>query len=797
MRFTIFWKILAILGSTIVLVSAAIFLTTNHFVTQSLDEQALDTLDNYRQAVDMEIEEISSNAAFVNSVVVENPDVAEAIKQGDSEFLHDYGNELTQAQHIGFIAFTNAEGDVVARGHIEEKGDNIQHHYIVQQVLRGDSITGIEHGEHISLSIRSGEPVKKDGEVVGAVVMGESFETHAFVDRIEQKLGVDATIFEDDTRISTSIRDEAGDRLVGTQMEDPEVIRTVIQDNEIFWATNPVQGVMYDTIYWPIEDVQGEIVGMYFLGQPRDVIEGIQASVLNSILAVTAVVGALMLAVGAFFARRLGGSVSRAAGFASMIARGDMDKPLEIKSRDETGQLAESLNEVRDNVTRLIKDTEHMAESIRHGDIRAVLPVEQYEGAYSKLAKDINNASEIVAGYLEVVPSPIVTMDKDFNILWMNKTGVDLFGGNRSDVEGEKCYDMFRTQDCQTEACACTQAMKTGSERTNETRAYPGDMQLDISYTGRPIKDNQGRVVGAIEFVTDLTQVKASQRKMQEVAQRAASVSDSVSSASDELSAQVEQASRGTEEQTNRIGETATSMEEMNATVLEVARNASGAAEQTDMARAKAQEGAGVVKQSVEAINEVQEQSKAMKDNLASLGKQSEEIGKVMTVIDDIADQTNLLALNAAIEAARAGDAGRGFAVVADEVRKLAEKTMNATKEVEKTVTSIQESTKSNMDSMDQSVQAVEKATQLANSSGQALQEIVSLAQEAADQVRSIATASEEQSSASEEVNKSMEDVNRIARETADAMNQSAQAVSDLAKQAGELQKIIEDLRKA
>ncbi len=445
----------------------------------------------------------------------------------------------------------------------------------------------------------------------------------------------------------------------------------------------------------------------------------------------------------------------------------------------------------------MIRDVEHMAESIREGDMRAILPVDQYQGAYSRLASDINNASEIVAEYLEVVPSPVVTIDNDFNVQWMNKTGVDLFGGNRESVEGKKCYDLFRTDDCNTANCACSRAMKSGTDNSSETRARPGEKELDISYTGMPIKDKDGKVVGAIEFVTDLTEIKASQRKMQEIAARAMSVSDSVSSASEELSAQVEQASRGTEEQTNRISETATSMEEMNATVLEVAKNASGAAEQTDAAKAKAEEGADIVKQSVEAINEVQEQAKAMKESLSSLGQQSEEIGKIMTVIDDIADQTNLLALNAAIEAARAGDAGRGFAVVADEVRKLAEKTMNATKEVERTITSIQENTNSNVKHMDQAAQVVGRATELANNSGQALQEIVSLAQEAADQVRSIATASEEQSSASEEVNKSMEDVNRIARDTADAMNQSAQAVSDLAQQASELQKIIEDLKKA
>ena len=122
------------------------------------------------------------------------------------------------------------------------------------------------------------------------------------------------------------------------------------------------------------------------------------------------------------------------------------------------------------------------------------------------------------------------------------------------------------------------------------------------------------------------------------------------------------------------MAETATAMEEMNATVLEVAKNASQAAGTSDGARQKAQEGSGIVGRVVTDIAQVQKQSQALKQDMEGLGKQAEGIGHIMNVISDIADQTNLLALNAAIEAARAGDAGRGFAVVADEVRKLAKR---------------------------------------------------------------------------------------------------------------------------
>ena len=268
-----------------------------------------------------------------------------------------------------------------------------------------------------------------------------------------------------------------------------------------------------------------------------------------------------------------------------------------------------------------------------------------------------------------------------------------------------------------------------------------------------------------------------------------------ISSASEELSAQIEQSSRGTEVQSSRVGETATAMEEMNATVLEVAKNASQASDSSTDARAKALEGASVVAQVVAGIGSVQAVSTLMREDMAALGKQAEGIGQIMNVISDIADQTNLLALNAAIEAARAGDAGHGFAVVADEVRKLAEKTMTATKEVGEAISGIQKGTKKNLDNVERAVASIAQATDLANTSGTVLQDIVRLVEVSTDQVRSIAAASEEQSAASEEINRSIEDINRISGETASAMTQSAQAVGDLATQAGSLRTLIEEMK--
>ena len=290
-------------------------------------------------------------------------------------------------------------------------------------------------------------------------------------------------------------------------------------------------------------------------------------------------------------------------------------------------------------------------------------------------------------------------------------------------------------------------------------------------------------------------EAKAKAEALLNVAGRLEEVGSVVSSASTQLSAQIEQSDRGAGEAAQRLSEAATAMNEMNATVQEVARNASAASAASADTKDKATAGAQVVERSLRRIESVHQVSLELKDDMTQLNEHARSIDQIMGVISDIADQTNLLALNAAIEAARAGEAGRGFAVVADEVRKLAEKTMASTNDVGNAIKAIQESTAKSTASVDNAVAQIEEATDLANESGRALEEIVTTAETTADQVNAIATASEEQSAASEEINHSILLCNDMSRQIADAMAEAAKAVSGLAREAQELSELIHEMK--
>ena len=243
-----------------------------------------------------------------------------------------------------------------------------------------------------------------------------------------------------------------------------------------------------------------------------------------------------------------------------------------------------------------------------------------------------------------------------------------------------------------------------------------------------------------------------------------------------------------------RMSETMTAMEQMNAAVLNIAKNAGDAASHSATMRDKASEGQDIVNEVVTAINAVQEKSLRLRADMEHLHNEAQNITQVMTVISDIADQTNLLALNAAIEAARAGEAGRGFAVVADEVRKLAEKTMAATTEVDTTMGSIQRDAVTNMKNVDEAVSGINHVTELAHASGEHLADIVNLSTEAADMVRLIAAASEEQSATSSQINAAVEDVNNISQELVNDMAQATESTQALTRELDELQKVADKL---
>ncbi|GAU08192.1 methyl-accepting chemotaxis protein [Desulfoplanes formicivorans] len=407
-------------------------------------------------------------------------------------------------------------------------------------------------------------------------------------------------------------------------------------------------------------------------------------------------------------------------------------------------------------------------------------------------------------GILHGMTVPCYVVDEKERITFVNKAILELLGleGTPEEYVGSSIAEFLYNDPNHPTVVGKVMRDKVVIEKQHMDVKHRQGHEIYGLIDAAPLYDLDNTLIGAFAIITDLSEIRAQQKTIEtqnaiiaEAANDAHSISGSVATAAEQLADQVAQASRGADEQRARITEMATAVEQMNATVMEVAQNASEAATNAEQTKKQAQTGMEDVNKAIAAIGRVQERVKQMKVHMDALGTQSDEIGTIINVINDIADQTNLLALNAAIEAARAGEAGRGFAVVADEVRKLAEKTMSATKEVASVVHGIQSGTKTSLGEMDLAHEEVTTTAELGKRAGSSLKHIVGLVDASADQVRAIATASEEQSVSSEQIARSAEEVNVIASETAQTMSESANAVSSLSQLATDLSRIIERMR--
>ena len=282
---------------------------------------------------------------------------------------------------------------------------------------------------------------------------------------------------------------------------------------------------------------------------------------------------------------------------------------------------------------------------------------------------------------------------------------------------------------------------------------------------------------------------------MRSVLQSVAQGAETLSAATTQISARAVQSAGNANTQSSKTNQIAAAAQEMTATSGEISHNAEGAASASRQSAETADRGGAVMQAAAATMQKIAQATRTVSEKMTSLSNRSEEIGKVVSVIQEISEQTNLLALNAAIEAARAGEHGRGFAVVAGEVRRLAERTKGATEEIAGTIRSIQEETRATLQVMQESRTAVEAGIGETANARQSLEAIIESSKHVEQQIHLIATAATEQTSASSEISESAGHISQLSVENAQGAEEAVEALKNLASLANDLDGMIRQFR--
>ncbi|MGE5373290.1 MAG: methyl-accepting chemotaxis protein [Solirubrobacterales bacterium] len=567
------------------------------------------------------------------------------------------------------------------------------------------------------------------------------------------------------------------------------------------------------------------------------------------------------------------GPLNVAAEYVDRISKGDLPPRITDPYQGDFNEIKNNLNLCIDSLDALRTAIREICIAVFSGNLNVRAAESVHQGTYQKIVAGINDMLNSLTGYFDVLPLPIMIKDPELAIVYANQTAAQLTGLAPKALVGTRCADHFNTGLCRTNECVCTQANRENRAISEDTEARIGGRGYSMQAIGMPIHDNHGKVIALLEVMVDQTTImsarKAANHVAAEVRGRTVHLNESstqlvemasymtetsvdmrqkaaaASAAVDQIAASITATATNSSETSGNINMIASAVEEMSATI----NNMAAASEETSAGVSQvnsvmssisnsissiagsAQDVSGsvtsvatAVKEINLSLNEINQncvrsteitreagmRAKDTNDIISSLSTLSRQIGKIVTVINDIADQTNMLALNAAIEAAGAGEAGKGFAVVANEVKELAKQTAEATDEIGQQIETMQLNMTGAVKAVETISDVIDEITTITGSIAAAVTEqsatvgeisnsVVSAAGKVnqisdeigdiANNARAAAQNTEEASRGVSEIARSASELSQASKEVARNTEQASNRVADVAQAAAEISK--------
>ncbi len=759
-------KVMLLIGTIVCLLVVALCFEGDRVLLDFANTTAQNRLDRAAKSMKKEVDSLKISQTLLGKSIATNTTLIDALYSENTQPLQNIIKNLLFPGTIEIINIYNAQGKPLATTqteNIQHMDNNIQLLVLNNILKTGQDITGFVPTSPSEVALIYGIPLRKENNIVGAVVVGSTISDGNFVNDFKTIYDVECTLFLDDTRISTTIL-RNGKPFVGTPLNNPTIYDAVMNKGQSVTTTNIIGGENYDTVYWPWKDPTGKNAGILFVGISREEIAQTQKNILFAFIVSGFILILLSIPVGYIFTRAIVRPLQQTIAYAEDVAQGDFSKTLAVTSKDEIGTMEQALN----TMVGQIKERLGFAQSIMHG-----------------------------------IAMPFVVVDINGHITYLNQYFLDYWG-----IEGtpQSHYNKVLGELLHNNANKKTPIDQAIHDRIVITNL--STIQINalgekkyIRVNASPLWDLDNNPIGACMLLIDETEKNTYQSRVLALNTR---IEISVANAHNIYLQQTEsyknleghlgKTSQMAGEQYEAAEAAVGNFSEINQNLNALADNALQTSNNTMSSQKEAQNGHAIVAETVECITQVAEYSHRTAKSMENLGNSAVNITKIVELIKDIADQTNLLALNAAIEAARAGEAGRGFAVVADEVRKLAEKTMHATNEVNNTVSELQAEVKQSIAQTNEMVTLTDTSTKLAQKSGETLQNIVNIAEQTVTDVSSMATDITQESASGAHVVASMEKIRSMANQSMENMRESHDFVHNLTLLSEKVKSLIETL---
>ncbi len=398
-------KILTLSIVSVLVTSLGLFFTSRYYTNIAFDDESIKAISSAKKVVDNHIENLKEKYLQAGTLIASNKDIVDAITARNADSLRPL---LVQAMKISgahFITVSDEKGVVIARSHSDKAGDTVANQANVVKAIAGETNVGIEPGTVVKFSLRAGCPVRVDGKIVGVVTIGISLAEPEFVDKVKSFTDLENTIFEQDTRLITTIMKD-GKRVVGTKMDNPKVLDTVLAKGEIFIAQNLILGKPFVTAYWPIRDPSGKISGMFFVGKHLEVVEIAKKKVSMAVLAVTAMLALIMICLAWFIVRGIIRPLHKMIHMVKDIAEGDGDltKRLVVERNDEIGEVSGYVNQFIENIQSIVKRITANSNMIAASS-----------GQLSSIAEELSSGAEDTSQRASIVATASEEMSANLN----------------------------------------------------------------------------------------------------------------------------------------------------------------------------------------------------------------------------------------------------------------------------------------------------------------------------------------------------------------------------------------------